>query len=106
MRILGLFFGIFGVFCWGSRISARGVFFQYFLWKFRVGPCRGSVAGRGVLKVRGGKMILIFCRKRAPMASQTAMGAFFLLEDSQTESQSLAIFHRKEKAQGCLGGGG
>ena len=44
------FFGIFGVFSWGSRISARGVFFPYFSWKFRVGPSRGSVAGRGVLK--------------------------------------------------------
>ena len=44
------FFGIFGVFSWGSRISAQGVFFRYFSWKFRVGPSRGSVAGRGVLK--------------------------------------------------------
>ena len=43
------FFGILGVFFWGSRISARGVFFRYFSWKFRVGPFRGSVAGRGVL---------------------------------------------------------
>ena len=43
------FFGIFGVFSWGSRISVRGVFFRYFSWKFRVGPSRGSVAGRGVL---------------------------------------------------------
>ena len=38
------FFGIFGVFSWGSRISAQGVFFRYFSWKFRVGPSRGSVA--------------------------------------------------------------
>ena len=38
----------FGYFFWGSRISARGLFFRYFLWKFRVGPSRGSVAGRGV----------------------------------------------------------
>ena len=43
------FFGIFGVFSWGSRISAQGVFFRYFSWKFQVGPSRGSVAGRGVL---------------------------------------------------------
>ena len=43
------FFGIFGVFSWGSRLSARGIFFRYFSWKFRVGPFRGSVAGRGVL---------------------------------------------------------
>ena len=47
------FFGIFGVFSWGSRISARGVFFRYFSWKFRVGPSRGSVAGRGVLNAIG-----------------------------------------------------
>ena len=46
------FFGIFGVFSWGSRISARGVLFRYFPWKFRVGPSRGSVAGRGVLNPR------------------------------------------------------
>ena len=39
------FFGIFGVFSWGSKISAWGLFFRYFLWKFRVGPSRGSVAG-------------------------------------------------------------
>ena len=45
------FFGIFGVFSWGSRISARGVFCRYFSWKFRVGPSRGSVAGRGVLNI-------------------------------------------------------
>ena len=43
--------GIFGVF-WESRISGRGVFFRYFSWKFQVGPFRGSVAGRGVLKDR------------------------------------------------------
>ena len=47
----GFFFGIFLVFSWGSRISARGVFFWYFSWKFRVGPSRGSVAGRGVLNL-------------------------------------------------------
>ena len=47
----GYFFGIFSVFSWGSRISARGVFIRYFSWKFRVGPSLGSVAGRGVLKV-------------------------------------------------------
>ena len=51
------FGGIFSVFSgyfrgkfWESRISGRGVFFRYFSWKFRVGPFRGSVAGRGVLK--------------------------------------------------------
>ena len=44
------YFGIFGAFSWGSRISARGVIFRYFSWKFRVGRSRGSVAGRGVLK--------------------------------------------------------
>ena len=31
---------------------ARGVFFRFFSWKFRVGPSQGSVAGRGVLKAR------------------------------------------------------
>ena len=45
--ILGVFFryfrAIFGV------NSGRGYFFRYFSWKFRVGPFRGSVAGRGVL---------------------------------------------------------
>ena len=45
---LGYFFGILGVFSWGSRLSGRGVFFRYFSWKFRLGPSRGSVAGRGV----------------------------------------------------------
>ena len=45
----GYFFGIVGVFSWSSRISAREVFFRCFSWKFRVGPSRGSVAGRGVL---------------------------------------------------------
>ena len=45
------FFGISGVFSLDSRISARGVFFRYFSWKFRGGPFRGSVAGRGVLKL-------------------------------------------------------
>ena len=43
------FFGIFGVFSWGSKISAWDLFFRYFWWKFRVGPSRGSVAGRGIL---------------------------------------------------------
>ena len=33
-----VFFQYFGVFCWGSRISAWGVIFRYFSWKFRVGP--------------------------------------------------------------------
>ena len=44
------FFGILGVFSWGSRILAWGVFFRYFSWNFRVGPSWGSDAGRGVLK--------------------------------------------------------
>ena len=43
------FFGIFGVFRWGSQMSAWVLFFRYFLWKFRVGPSRGSVAGGGIL---------------------------------------------------------
>ena len=46
------FFGIFGVFSWGSRISAPGVFFQYFWGKLRVGPSRVSLAGRGVLNCK------------------------------------------------------
>ena len=29
-----------------------GLFFRYFLWKFRVGPSRGSVAGGGILNPR------------------------------------------------------
>ena len=33
----------------GSRISAWGVFFRYFSWKFRVRPSRESVAGRAFL---------------------------------------------------------
>ena len=47
------FGGIFSVFSKfrESRISGRGVFFRYFSWKFRVGPFRGSVAGRGVLNL-------------------------------------------------------
>ena len=45
--ISGVFFRHFrGVFSRGSRISARGA---SLLWTFRVGPSRGSVAGRGVL---------------------------------------------------------
>ena len=46
-----VFSGYFGGKFWESRISGRGVFFRYFSWKFRVGPFRGSVAGRAVLKV-------------------------------------------------------
>ena len=45
-----VFLGYFGAKIWESRISGRGVFFRYFSVKFRVGPFRGSVAGRGVLK--------------------------------------------------------
>ena len=52
------FGGIFSVFSWGSRISGRGVFFRYFSRKFRVGPSRGSVAGRGVLNTNGTVFIL------------------------------------------------
>ena len=37
-------FGILGYF----------VVVRYFSWKFRVGPFRGSVTGRGVLNVGGG----------------------------------------------------
>ena len=45
------FRGIFGGKFRESRISGRGgIFFGIFSWKFRVGPFRGSVAGRGVLK--------------------------------------------------------
>ena len=48
--IFRYFRGILGGRFWESRISGRGVFLRYFSWKFRVGPSRGSVAGRGVLK--------------------------------------------------------
>ena len=41
-----VFFGTLGVFSWGSRILAGGLFFQSFWWKFRVGPFWGSAAGR------------------------------------------------------------
>ena len=49
-------FGIFWVF-WGYFLGVPifrpgGYFFRYFLWKFRVGPSRGSVAGGGVLNLR------------------------------------------------------
>ena len=47
--IFSVFSGYFGGKFWESGISGRGVFFRYFSWKFRVGPFRGSVAGRGVL---------------------------------------------------------
>ena len=51
-----VFWGIFSIFSayfggkfWESRISGRGgVFFWYFSRKFRVGPSRFSVAGRGL----------------------------------------------------------
>ena len=43
------FFGILGVFSWGSRISSGGIFFRYFSGKFRGGPSRGSAASQGVL---------------------------------------------------------
>ena len=45
-----MFSGYFGVIFWDCRIFWARVFFQYFSWKFRVGPSRSSVAGRGVLK--------------------------------------------------------
>ena len=48
--IFSVFSGYFGGKFWESRISGRGVFYRYFSWKFQVGPFRGSVAGRGVLK--------------------------------------------------------
>ena len=60
--ILGYFLvfsGYFGAKFWESRISGRGVFFRYFSWKFRVGPFRGSVAGRGVLKNRGNSCTIL-----------------------------------------------
>ena len=61
-KIFRFFFrGIFGEFSWGSRISARGVFFRYFSWEFRAGPSRGSVAGRGVLKCK------YKCRRNLPV---------------------------------------
>ena len=37
-RYFLVFSGFFGAKFWESRILGRGVFFQYFLWKFRVGP--------------------------------------------------------------------
>ena len=40
--ILGIVSVSSGVFSWGSRISAWGVFCQYFSWQFRVGPSWGS----------------------------------------------------------------
>ena len=52
--ILGVFFwyfrGILGANSGSPEFQGGGVFFRYFSWKFRVGPSRGSVAGRGVLK--------------------------------------------------------
>ena len=50
-----VFSGYLGGKFWESRISAQGVFFLHFSWKFRVGPSRGSVAGRGVLNTLIGR---------------------------------------------------
>ena len=48
--ILGIFFRYFRGKFWESRILGRGVFFRHFSWKFRVGPSRDFVEGRGVLR--------------------------------------------------------
>ena len=54
MPIWGTFSVFSGCFLVVPEFRAAGVFFRYFSWKFRVGPSRGSVAGRGVLKTREG----------------------------------------------------
>ena len=47
--IFSVFSGHFGVNSGSPGFRAGGVFFWYCRWKIRVGPSRGSVAGRGVL---------------------------------------------------------
>ena len=58
--IFSVFWGYFGGKIWESRTSGQGVFFRYFSWKFRVGPFRGSVAGRGVLNIRWPRAVAYF----------------------------------------------
>ena len=48
--------GILGVFSWGSRVSALGVYLGTFSCKFRIGPSRGSVAGQAQVRRRSGAL--------------------------------------------------
>ena len=50
MRIFGIFSVFLGYFLGVPEFRPEG----YFSWKFRVGPSRGSVAGRGVLNTQKG----------------------------------------------------
>ena len=51
-RAFRVFFRYLGGIFLGFQNFGPGGIFRYFSWKFRVGPSRGSVAGRGVLKER------------------------------------------------------
>ena len=66
-----VFSAYFGGKVWESRISARGVFFRYFSWKFRVGPSRVFVAGRG----EPSKMVAAALRSRLARASECQQGS-------------------------------
>ena len=93
------FFGIFGVFSWGSQISVGGVFFRYFSWKFWVGPSRGSVAGRGVLK-RGFAFHLTKHNKPSNPSrrfSAQIFGQFIFLSNTREQSvqSESTYFHPK-----------
>ena len=68
---LSVFSGYFGGRSWESRNSGRGVFFQYCSWKFRVGPSRVSVAGRG----EPSKMVAAALRSRLARASRCQQGS-------------------------------
>ena len=50
MPILDIFRCVVGIFMQFQNFGPRGeLLFRCFSWKFRVGPSRGAVAGRGVL---------------------------------------------------------
>ena len=96
--VFSVFSGYFGGKFWDSRISGQGVFFRYFSWKFRVGPFRGSVAGRGVLKCRclagpSGKGVVLlkgecFCLLESPLSQRAPGLKKFNLERQHWKNQA------------------
>ena len=87
--IFGFFFGISRVF-WGYFLGvpefwSKGYFLAFFLWKFWVGPSRGSVAGGGILKLSFKSIRLTQSPRPVSLTQCTAQAIFTRAAHLQNE---------------------
>ena len=98
MTVFGIFSVFWGYFLGGPKFRPGGYFFGIFLWKFRVGPSRGSVAGGGILnplhpsKIRGATKSLQ-CTMGAQKKNKWLHTHFFIVWELISQLHRTSVTH-------------